>query len=713
MDANDNLGTRIDGIPTDRIPSASPPANSVWKTDGSNTPGWRLDVDTTIDVENSLNSDSTTAALSAKQGMVLRDLARSANTEVYTTALGSNNTITIEHIAGGFGVPDEPYGGNIMIFRVPTGYVDNATTIAWGTTNISGNLTDEDGNNLSSNHGLFSAGEVIAINTTRPSLGLVVFRFVANLEKTRLNDTLTSTSTVQGLTANQGKVLDEKITTVDGRVDTLTPEYYNATLGSNFGAQDIVIGNQTDGTAIPSSPTVNKEFTIIIPDGFGSAEQGSDALIRWDGVAQGIRPNLVVTTGLLKNKNDIFEAGDTVTFIFDSNALYRVVSVVKPLSDAIIGDKAFSNPPDDLTEAEQRSVRTAIGAGSGTGGDENVQADWDNNTTTSDAFIRNKPTDAEFGDKAFSNPPTDLTDTEKQAVRTAIGSGSASGGEENVQSDWNETDTSSDAFIRNKPDVGEDNVNADWNETDTGSDAYIENKPTIPSVPTDSEIGDKAFSNPPTDLTDDEKEAVRNAVDLSDDEIGTTAFTHAPTTLTDTQKTAVRNAIGAGTGGGGGGGEENVQADWDETDTSDDSYIQNKPTIPSVPTDTEIGDKAFSNPPNDLTDAEKTAARTAIGAGDGSGSGEENVQADWNETDTSEDSYIENKPALNGLFVGDWQRLTAYTKGDIVFSTGQFFVAKVDIGNTLINAPTNDPDRWTQTSFAIANVSELPTIYHR
>ena len=38
-------------------------------------------------------------------------------------------------------------------------------------------------------------------------------------------------------------------------------------------------------------------------------------------------------------------------------------------------------------------------------------------------------------------------------------------------------------------------------------------------------------------------------------------------------------------------------------------------------TDAEIGDKAFSNPPSDLTDAEKTAARTAIGAGTGGGSG--------------------------------------------------------------------------------------------
>ena len=126
------------------------------------------------------------------------------------------------------------------------------------------------------------------------------------------------------------------------------------------------------------------------------------------------------------------------------------------------------------------------------------------------------------------------------------------------------------------------NVQSDWNTTNTTNDSFIRNKPTIPSLPTDSEIGDKAFSNPPTDLT-------------------------------NAEKTAARNAIGAGTGSGTGTGEENVQSNWDETDTASDAYIQNKPTIPSLPTDSEIGDKAFSNPPTDLDDAEQANVRTNIG----------------------------------------------------------------------------------------------------
>ena len=100
------------------------------------------------------------------------------------------------------------------------------------------------------------------------------------------------------------------------------------------------------------------------------------------------------------------------------------------LTDAQIGDKAFSNPPSDLTTAEKTSVRTAIGAGTGSG---------------------QSLTDSQIGDKAFSNPPSDLTTTEKTSARTTIGAGTSS---QNL---------------------------------------------------TDAQIGDKAFSNPPSDLSAAEK----------------------------------------------------------------------------------------------------------------------------------------------------------------------------------------------------------------
>lgn len=53
-----------------------------------------------------------------------------------------------------------------------------------------------------------------------------------------------------------------------------------------------------------------------------------------------------------------------------------------------------------------------------------------------------------------------------------------------VQSDWNVSDTTSLAYIKNKPTIPASPVQSDWNVTDTTSLAYIKNKPTIPSAPT-------------------------------------------------------------------------------------------------------------------------------------------------------------------------------------------------------------------------------------
>ena len=91
--------------------------------------------------------------------------------------------------------------------------------------------------------------------------------------------------------------------------------------------------------------------------------------------------------------------------------------------------------------------------------------------------------------------------------------------ERNVQSDWDTTSTSNDAFIRNKPTIpssyaptnAEQNVKSDWDAT--SGDAEIENKPTIPSsyAPTNAEqnvqsnwnatSGDARILNKPTTIT--------------------------------------------------------------------------------------------------------------------------------------------------------------------------------------------------------------------
>ena len=89
--------------------------------------------------------------------------------------------------------------------------------------------------------------------------------------------------------------------------------------------------------------------------------------------------------------------------------------------------------------------------------------------------------------------------------------------------------------------------------------------------------------------------------------------------------------------------EVNVQSDWNETDSAADDFIQNKPTdVTDLSTHnvTELSDVTSAGSGAIITSAER-AKLTGLAAG-----AEANVQSDWNETDTNEDSFIQNKPVI-------------------------------------------------------------------
>jgi len=116
----------------------------------------------------------------------------------------------------------------------------------------------------------------------------------------------------------------------------------------------------------------------------------------------------------------------------------------------------------------------------------NVNADW--TASTGDSQILNKPTDltnlgihdvTELRDVTSAGSGAIITGAERTKL-----TGIETGAEVNVQANWNESDSTSDAFIQNKPSLApsnaEQNVQANWNESDNTSDAFIQNKPTIP-----------------------------------------------------------------------------------------------------------------------------------------------------------------------------------------------------------------------------------------
>ena len=122
--------------------------------------------------------------------------------------------------------------------------------------------------------------------------------------------------------------------------------------------------------------------------------------------------------------------------------------------------------------------------------------------------------------------------------------------------------------------------------------------------------------------------------------------------------------------------EQNVQSDWTETDSADDSFIQNKPTIPTLPASvTQAEAEAGTATANRLWSAERVkqaiaalASRTwasitgkpatatrwptysEVTGTKPPANAEQNVQSDWNAA--SGDAFIQNKPTLVTAFTG-------------------------------------------------------------
>lgn len=94
----------------------------------------------------------------------------------------------------------------------------------------------------------------------------------------------------------------------------------------------------------------------------------------------------------------------------------------------------------------------------------------------------------------------------------------------------------------------------------------------------------------------------------TDDFVHDANYVHTDNNFTNTDKSKLDN-IQAGA-------EQNVQSDWNQTDSSADNYIKNKPSIPTKDSDL-TNDRYVSFDANNqgLTDAQMSNARTNIGAG--------------------------------------------------------------------------------------------------
>ena len=133
-------------------------------------------------------------------------------------------------------------------------------------------------------------------------------------------------------------------------------------------------------------------------------------------------------------------------------------------------DASYVHTDNNYTTTEKNKL-----SGIASGAEVNVQADWDVTDSTSDAYIKNKPTipSEVVVDSALSS--TSENPVQNKVINTALGDkvdketgkglstndyttaektkldGIATGAEVNVQSDWSVSNSSSDAYIKNKP----------------------------------------------------------------------------------------------------------------------------------------------------------------------------------------------------------------------------------------------------------------------
>ena len=145
-----------------------------------------------------------------------------------------------------------------------------------------------------------------------------------------------------------------------------------------------------------------------------------------------------------------------------------------------------------------------------------VQSDWTESNSTSKAYIQHKPdlsVYAQSANLATVATTGDYGDLQNKPTIPAA----------QVQSNWNESDNTSKSYIQNKPDLSvyaqssslatvatsgdyDDltnkpvipaaQVQADWNESDSSSKAYIQNKPNIPAAVTVDQTYNASSTNP-------------------------------------------------------------------------------------------------------------------------------------------------------------------------------------------------------------------------
>lgn len=362
----------------------------------------------------------------------------------------------------------------------------------------------------------------------------------------------------------------------------------------------------------------------------------------------------------------------------------------------LVQDADYVHTDNNFTTSEKNKL-----SGIEANAEVNVQSDWNQTDNTKDDFIKNKPANL-VQDASYVHTDNNFTTTLKNKL-----DGIAAGAEVNVQSDWNQTNTSSDDYIKNKPSNlvqdasyvhtdnnftttlknkldgiasgAEVNVQADWNQTDSTKDDYIKNKPVpVTDVTVD---GTSVVSNGVAAITKDAEILVYGSTGAWAKLTAAIAANKVVVCRVNTSGSNYREVVLSYYNVSTGTAEFNfhrANPTKDYTTQNDELYVYGLSSNGTWTT-TQINvamkyqagnglDKTVTNNDNITflvkpktnggitVDSNGVALDSSLKTKlDGIQSGAEvNVQPDWNQTDSSADDYIKNKPTVVGQVNSNW-----------------------------------------------------------
>ena len=184
-------------------------------------------------------------------------------------------------------------------------------------------------------------------------------------------------------------------------------------------------------------------------------------------------------------------------------------------------------------------------------------------------------------DKTEIGSLDELTTSDKSSLVAAINEAATKtgggGSGENIQSDWNESDTASDAYIKNKPTIPTKLPNPHkLTITQAGTTLGEYDGSEVLSVDIPVSSGGVTIEDVDSELSETSTNPVQNKVitaKLNEKVDKIDGMGLSSNDFTTAEKTKLANLVE--------GAEINVQADWKQTNETKDDYIKNKPTIPT------------------------------------------------------------------------------------------------------------------------------------